>query len=88
MKTALTMLWEDIILYNNNRFLIILFLVSLVFLWITEKDKKNQADTGLFCNGNHGDLSMSIICMDRNESGRADILSCILVYSGRDSGLL
>lgn len=40
MKTALTMLWEDIILYNNNRFLIILFLVSLVFLWITEKDKK------------------------------------------------
>lgn len=40
MKTALTMLWEDIILYNNNRFFIILFLVSLVFLWITEKDKK------------------------------------------------
>ena len=40
MKNALTMLWEDIILYNNNRFLIILFLVSLVFLWITEKDKK------------------------------------------------
>lgn len=40
MKTAFTTLIEDIILYNNNRFLILLFLVALIFLWITERDKR------------------------------------------------
>ena len=40
MKTAFTTLIEDIILYNNNRFLILLFLVALIFLRITERDKR------------------------------------------------
>lgn len=40
MKTAFTTLIEDIILYNNNRFLILLFLAALIFLWITERDKR------------------------------------------------
>lgn len=40
MKTAFTTLIEDIILYNNNRFLILLFLIALIFLWITERDKR------------------------------------------------
>lgn len=31
---------EDIVLYNNNRYLILLFLAALVFLWIVEKDRK------------------------------------------------
>ena len=57
MKTAFTTLIEDIILYNNNRFLILLFLVALIFLWITERDKRIKtvfvyfvtAITVLFC---------------------------------------
>lgn len=40
MKTVITTLLEDIILYNNNRFLIVLFLLALLFLWLTEKDGK------------------------------------------------
>ena len=40
MKTAFTTFIEDIILYNNNRFLILLFLAALIFLWITERDKR------------------------------------------------
>ena len=40
MKTAFTTLIEDIILYNNNCFLILLFLAALIFLWITERDKR------------------------------------------------
>ncbi|MBS4994305.1 MAG: hypothetical protein KHZ83_03410 [Roseburia sp.] len=40
MKTAFTTLIEDIVLYNNNRFLILLFLIALIFLWITERDKR------------------------------------------------
>lgn len=40
MKTAFTTLIEDIVLYNNNRFLILLFLAALIFLWITERDKR------------------------------------------------
>ncbi|MDE6917907.1 MAG: hypothetical protein K2P39_14050 [Lachnospiraceae bacterium] len=31
---------EDILLYNNKSFLIPLFLIALLFLWRTEKDKK------------------------------------------------
>lgn len=57
MKTAFTTLIEDIILYNNNRFLILLFLAALIFLWITERDKRIKtvlvyfvtAITVLFC---------------------------------------
>jgi len=30
---------EDIVLYNNNSFLIPLFLIALLFLWVTEKNK-------------------------------------------------
>lgn len=31
---------EDVRLYNNNSFLIPLFLIALFFLWVTEKDKR------------------------------------------------
>lgn len=31
---------EDVRLYNNNSFLLPLFLIALLFLWMTEKDKK------------------------------------------------
>lgn len=31
---------EDIVLYNNKSFLIPLFLIALLFLWVTEKDRK------------------------------------------------
>ena len=31
---------EDVILYNNRSFLIPLFLIALLFLWMTEKDRK------------------------------------------------
>lgn len=31
---------EDIVQYNNKSFLVPLFLIALLFLWITEKDKK------------------------------------------------
>lgn len=33
-------LLEDILLYNNESFLIPLFLIALLFLWMLEKDKK------------------------------------------------
>lgn len=31
---------EDVLLYNGNSFLIPLFLIALLFLWVTEKDRK------------------------------------------------
>ena len=31
---------EDVVLYNNNSFLIPLFLIALLFLWVTETDRK------------------------------------------------
>lgn len=31
---------EDVVLYNNNSFLLPLFLIALLFLWRTEKDRK------------------------------------------------
>lgn len=33
---------EDVILYNNGSFLIPLFLIALLFLWITEKNKSTK----------------------------------------------
>lgn len=33
-------LLEDVLLYNNDSFLIPLFLIALLFLWVTEKDRK------------------------------------------------
>lgn len=32
--------FEDIILYNNQSFLVPLFLIALLFLWVTEKDRR------------------------------------------------
>lgn len=40
MKNAFESLIEDVILYNNNSLLILLFLVALVFLWVKEKDRR------------------------------------------------
>lgn len=31
---------EDIVLYNNNSFLMLLFLIALFFLWLLERDRK------------------------------------------------
>ena len=31
---------EDVLLYNNRSFLLPLFLIALLFLWVTEKDRK------------------------------------------------
>ena len=39
MKTII----EDIILYNNKSFLMPLFLIALLFLWVTETDRKLRA---------------------------------------------
>lgn len=36
VKTVL----EDIILYNNKSFLVPLFLIALLFLWVTERDRR------------------------------------------------
>lgn len=40
MAEAFSVVIEDLILYNNSRYLYILFLVALIFLWFTEKDRK------------------------------------------------
>lgn len=40
MKEMIGIVFEDIILYNNKSFLMPLFLIALLFLWITEKDKR------------------------------------------------
>ena len=81
MKTAFTTLIEDIILYNNNRFLILLFLVALIFLWITERDKRIKtvlvyfvtAITVVFCCPLYAWIGMKVDAE---------------IYSDRDFGLL
>lgn len=40
LSSAFGMIIEDIILYNNKSFLVPLFLIALLFLWMTEKDRK------------------------------------------------
>ena len=40
LSSALGMIIEDIVLYNNKSFLVPLFLIALLFLWMTEKDRK------------------------------------------------
>lgn len=40
MKSAAEAVMEDVRLYNNRSFLIPLFLIALLFLWATEKDRK------------------------------------------------
>lgn len=40
MTAVMKVIIEDIVLYNNDSFLIPLFLIALLFLWITEKDRK------------------------------------------------
>lgn len=40
LKTAVGTVFEDIILYNNKSFLVPLFLIALLFLWVTEKQKR------------------------------------------------
>lgn len=45
MKETISIVLEDIILYNNNRFLIFLFFLALVFVWYIEKDRRIK--TGL-----------------------------------------
>ncbi|MDE7272123.1 MAG: hypothetical protein K2N95_03540 [Lachnospiraceae bacterium] len=40
MKTVTEDVVEDVRLYNNKSFLIPLFLIALLFLWMTEKDRK------------------------------------------------
>ena len=39
LETALKTVIEDIVLYNNESFLVPLFLIALLFLWVTEKNK-------------------------------------------------
>ncbi|MDE7207521.1 MAG: hypothetical protein K2N90_10270 [Lachnospiraceae bacterium] len=40
LKTAAWTVMEDIILYNNKSFLVPLFFIALLFLWVTEKNKR------------------------------------------------
>lgn len=40
LSSAFGMIIEDIILYNNKSFLVSLFLIAILFLWMTEKDRK------------------------------------------------
>ncbi len=40
LKRAAGTVLEDIILYNNKSFLVPLFLIALLFLWVTEKKKR------------------------------------------------
>ncbi len=40
LKMAAGTVLEDIILYNNKSFLVPLFLIALLFLWLTEKKKR------------------------------------------------
>lgn len=39
MKSMMAEVIEDILLYNNKSMLIVLFVLALVFLWLTEKDR-------------------------------------------------
>ena len=38
--TAAGTVLEDIVLYNNKSFLVPLFLIALLFLWVTERSKR------------------------------------------------
>lgn len=40
LKMAVGTVFEDLILYNNKSFLVPLFLIALLFLWVTEKKKR------------------------------------------------
>lgn len=40
LKVAVGTVLEDIVLYNNQSFLVPLFLIALLFLWVTEKKKR------------------------------------------------
>lgn len=40
MKEIFAAIWEDIGLYNNNTLFMVLFVIALIYLWITEKDKR------------------------------------------------
>ncbi len=40
LSKVMKALLEDVLLYNNESFLIPLFLIALLFLWMTEKDRK------------------------------------------------
>lgn len=40
VKQAAEAVIEDVVLYNNNSFLVPLFLAALLFLWVMEKDRK------------------------------------------------
>lgn len=40
LKAAAGTVLEDILLYNNNSFLVPLFLIALLFLWVTEQKKR------------------------------------------------
>lgn len=40
LSQVMKALLEDVLLYNNESFLIPLFLIALLFLWMTEKDRK------------------------------------------------
>ncbi len=40
MKEAMAVALEDLMLYNSDSFLLILFLVALVFLWFVERDRR------------------------------------------------
>lgn len=42
LYTAAKTVFEDIILYNNKSFLVPLFLIALLFLWMTEKNKSSR----------------------------------------------
>ena len=39
MIETIKAIWEDVVLYNGNSFLLVFFLLALIFLWITEKNK-------------------------------------------------
>lgn len=40
MKEAMMVAWEDLCLYNNESFLLPLFLLALIVLWIVERDRR------------------------------------------------
>ena len=42
LGVAAKTVFEDIVLYNNGSFLIPLFLIALLFLWVTEKNKSTR----------------------------------------------
>ena len=47
-----------------------------------------QNSACIFCDSDYGGILLSTLCMDWNESRCRDLLSCILVNSDRDFGLL